>query len=92
MKFKIMRCHWSPTRSAKFYTILPESIRALAAESSQEMQFLVFVIVRFVILQDGMVPSFPTLYLFGDLSLCTVEFKINKVFDFKISHAEVVSC
>ena len=49
-------------------------------------------IFRFVKLQDGMVSDFLTLYLFGDLSLCTVEFKINKVFDFKINHAEVFSC
>ena len=41
-------------RSAKFCTILPESIRALAAaESNHEMQFLVFVIVSFVKLQDA---------------------------------------
>ena len=79
IKFKITKCHWSPTRPARFYTTLPEAIRALPApESSQEMQFLVLVIVRFVKLQDDIV--FLCIY-----ALCTVEFKINQAFDFKIT-------
>ena len=56
MKFKIMKtmkCHWSPKRPARVETIFPESIRSLAAgKSSQEKQIQVFVIVKFVKLQD----------------------------------------
>lgn len=64
MQFNIMKCHWSPTRPAKFYTILPESIREFpVAESSQEMQFLLFVIVWiYKIARWHNVSHFPTLY------------------------------
>ena len=59
MKFKIMKCYWSPTKSARIYTILLESIRALpATESSQEINILVFVIVRFVKVQVDNVFNF----------------------------------
>ena len=33
--------------------------------------------------------NFLTLYLCSDLSLCTLEFKINKVFDFKTDQIEL---
>ena len=35
------------------------------------------------------VSNFLTLYLCSDLSLCTVDFEINKVFDFKINQVEL---
>ena len=56
MKFKVIKCHWSPKWPARFLkTILPESNRTLAAgKSSYGKQILVFVIVKFVKLQDGM--------------------------------------
>ena len=85
-----MECSSSPTRPAKFYTILRESVRAFAAaESSQEMHFLFFVIVRFVKLLEGIMFKIFCSDLCSDLSLCTVAFKINKVFDFKINQIEL---
>ena len=48
---------------------------------AKKKQILVFDTVRFVKLQEGVVFL---IFLCSDLSLCTFEFKLNKVFDFKI--------